>query len=354
MAVTIASSGTGGTHTYRTPAAAVTTNGTIVIAYDARRHTAADLPNLIDIVTRRSTDNGQTFTPETIAVRHAEGDTPTTAYGVGDPSLTNDTTTGKLWLHYLAAPPGRSIHNSTTATHIDDRTTVHTLARYSTDHGATWSAPLDLTPSVKAGGLIGGIFATAGHGTQLANGTLTQPYAYYRGAAALSAANAYSTDHGTTWHLGPEIGAGLEEHRLAQLANGTLLDSARSATQPYRALTRAATITAPWATPEHATALPDPRCNGDLLRVDLDPTSPRAGWLLHSNPDSQTTRLNGAIRLSTDNGHTWPHAWNAQPGPFGYSVLIQLADGSFGLVYEHRMPASLVFQRFDLTVFTPQ
>ena len=41
------------------------------------------------------------------------------------------------------------------------------------------------------------------------------------------------------------------------------------------------------------------------------------------------------IRLSEDNGRTWPYAYLVYEGPSAYSDLVDLGNGSVGLLYEY-------------------
>lgn len=86
----------GGYPQYRIPALAVTTDGTLIAAYDARP-SMHDLPSHIAIAVRRSTDGGKTWGPQRI-IREA----PAPA-GFGDASLLVDQRTGRIFLFYAAA-----------------------------------------------------------------------------------------------------------------------------------------------------------------------------------------------------------------------------------------------------------
>jgi sialidase-1 len=334
---------------YRITSDALTNDGTLIACYDSRNLSSADLPNDIDVVCKRSTDQGATWSTRVAAVAHTGGNTQSTAYGVGDPSLLYDHNNGRLYLWYLAAPPGVGLSNSSTGTSATDLTTVHPRYTYSDNDGVTWATPIDETSALKTTAMTG-IFASSGNGTQLANGTLVQPFVFFVSGVS-TAALAYSTDHGATWHMGSTIGTNIGEHHVAQLDNGTLLDDARSANILYRVLSTALTVTGTWSTPTANHGMPDPQCNGDILAV------PGSTQLLASNADSQTARENGVVRLSTDNGATWRAGWSVTTAPywaFGYSSMVRFADGTYGIMYEHTVAdngGSLVFTHFDFTVF---
>lgn len=331
-----------GADVFRVPAMAVTGNGTIVITYDARRGSAADLPNDIDIVERRSTDGGATWSTQVVAVAHSGG-VGALANGVGDASLVYDRTTRRLYLFYDFSPARIGIFDSSTSVAASSLTTVHPMLRHSDDNGLTWSAPVDLINQLKLPGMTG-IFAGSGHGVQLADGTLVQPYSYFAHRVQ-RAALAYSTDHGRTWHLSQEIGTHLSENKVVQLDNGTLLDDARPTTPGYRMFSRARCVTCPWSPPAAQAALPDPMANGDLIRVPGHPS-----WLLESNLDNRHARIGLTIRLSRNDGASWPDAWTDIPGRSGYSVLAALPGGDVAISYETTI--GVVFQRFSLCQLT--
>ncbi|WP_104522463.1 sialidase family protein [Blastococcus atacamensis] len=337
---------------YRVPALAITARGVLVACYDARNVSVADLPNNIDIVCRRSFDGGETWAERQVVARHAESDVPELAFGVGDPNLTYDRDTGRLFLFHIGAPPGVGFAGALPSDRPDDRTTLHPWYRFSDDDGATWSDTVDLTAQLKEPGM-GGIIASAGKGTQLADGTLVVPYLYRRDGSNVGAF-AVSADHGRTWRMTePLPGTMVDEHKVEQLADGSLISNARPGVGagPYRRTATAPGIDGPWTVPVARLGLPDPGCNGDILRVDPDPDGPRADWLLASNPASQTDRTHLVVRLSKDGGASWPEEYAVETGPSGYSTMVALPDGSFAVLFEHTVPDSLKFVRFGLDRF---
>lgn len=336
---------------YRVPALAVDDDGALVACYDSRNASAADLPSNIDVVCRRSDDDGRTWDARAVAATHTESDDPARAYGVGDANLLHDEDTGRLFLSFAGAPPGVGYLNAAPSARLFDRSTLHPWVKVSDDGGRTWSKIIDLTEQLKSPDMAG-VFASSGKGLQLADGTLVVPYLYRKGGRDF-AAYGVSADHGATWRMtAPLPGNAVNEHKVEQLPDGSLVSYGRpNGGERYRMLATAPSIDGPWTVPAPHPGLPDPAVNGDILRVDPDPDSPRGNWLLSSNPDSQTTRSNLVVRLSKDGGRTWPWAFTVQTGPAGYSTMVRLADGSFAVLYEHRAPDSLVLTRFGLDQF---
>jgi sialidase-1 len=69
------------------------------------------------------------------------------------------------------------------------------------------------------------------------------------------------------------------------------------------------------------------------------------GVMLYSGPDA-AKRVNGTIRISNDDGKTWPIRRTLVPGSFSYSVLVKLADNSIGCLFESN--DDIRFARLDL------
>ena len=348
--VRLEQSGDAGVHTYRIPALAVATDGTLLAAFDARNDSPGDLPGNIDVMVRRSRDLGRSWSPARRVVDFDSG------RGGGDPSLLVDRATGRVFLFYEYAPPRTGIFRSDTGRDPASTGTVHPHVIWSDDHGATWQGPRDLIASLKPAGATG-MFATSGHGIQLsprspAPGRLLQPYAWLDTARRMHAANAYSDDHGATWTPGASIGVGLDENKAVELADGRVMQNIRayekSRTHRLVALSRDGGIT--FGAPVEDPQLPDPRNNADIIRVAPDaPAGSRdAQMLLFSNTADETRRVNLTVRLSCDSGRSWPVSRVVHAGPAMYSVMARLPDGTIGMLYENGAVRGLTFVRFNL------
>ena len=307
------------------------------------------------MICARSLDDGATWSTPAILARHGGGDTAATAWGCGDVCLVTDPTTGRVFAHYLYAPPGVGYANSDNSTSPTTTTAVRPCYRYSGDDGVTWSGQVELIEQLKTPQMFG-MFATSGHGWAGTDGTLYVPYSYQpaRGSTTSAAFVAYSSDHGATWQrsalLTDTTAGGPGENHLVQLADGTFVVSARPGTPGSRLLYTAPSMAGPWAgglCPE----LPDPSCNGDLIRVDPDDTSPRRDWLLASGCASGSARANLTVWLSTDGGRTWPVAWRVGDDGAAYSTMVRLGDRSFGVFWEDTTARSMLFTGFDLSMF---
>jgi sialidase-1 len=298
----------------------------------------------------RSTDGGLTWsTPATLAA-HTGGSTSTTAAGRGDVCLTTNTSTGRVFAHYIFAPPTIGIGNSDNTTTTASTTTIHSVYRYSDDQGVTWSAEVDYTPTVKTSAMFG-CSASSGHGYCDSAGTVYVPYCYTDSGGARHDFVMSTPDNGVTWSRSSIINSGVDEHHVVQRSDGTFLSNGRPVAQAARQFYSASTVGGTWSGPLSVVGVPDPKCNGDLLRVTDDPKSPRAGWLLSSACASTASRLNLTVWLSKDNGATWTCAWCVYPGGAAYSSMTRLPDGSFLIVWEDTDSGSLLATKFTMSVF---
>ncbi|MFG2893458.1 exo-alpha-sialidase [Streptomyces sp. NPDC048248] len=330
-----------GAHTYRIPALTTLPDGTLVAAYDRRNDSAADLPGDIDVMVRRSTDQGRTWSaPE--AVADFDG-----GAGAGDPSLLTDRETGRVFLFHASAPRGVGFRSPGAGNSHDSTTVLHTDYRYSDDGGRTWRARR-LTRDLKDPSWLG-MFASSGTGIQLSTGRLLQQYALRKADGSMWAASAYSDDHGRSWRLGTPVGPLMDENKTVELADGRIMLNSRTSSTRRRLVAFSHDGGLTYSAPAADDALIDPVNNAALLRYapDAPPGRARSHWLLFSNTASTTARENLTVRVSCDDGRTWPVARVVSPGPAAYSTLTRLRDGTFGLLYESGPYRKITFARFD-------
>lgn len=330
----------------RTPAMAVTDRGTVIAAYDPRP-SGADLPSHMPLVIRRSTDNGRTWGPAQ-TVRSA----PAPA-GFSDPSLLVDHKTGRIFLFY-AASVNEGYFGSHTGNSDTDPNILQADVSYSDDDGATWTNET-ITSQIKNPSW-NGLFAASGEGIQLTTGAhagrLVQQYVVGIGSRSY-AASAYSDDDGATWKMGALVGPGMNENKTVQLANGDVLLDVRAA--PYRLLATSTDGGVTYSQPIANTQLPDPSDNGSIIRYapQARPGSAEADWLLESNTADTSSRRNLVVKLSCDNGQTWPVTKVIDPGSAGYSTLTNLRNGQFGLLYERDDYTKMTYASFGRDFIRP-
>ena len=346
-----------GYNSFRIPALVRLADGDLLAFCEARRDSVND-NGKIDLVLRRSTDNGQTWSGLTII----HGEEGHITIGNPVPIVARDGT-----VHMLFCRNNR----------------LGLLHTFSTDRGQTWSKPREIFDAKGNPGLPDTVkvpmyavltkfvgndvqtFATGpGHGLQLKSGRLIVPMWYggmikvpFTGprlpAEALAAAEMqevhstrpelryngviYSDDNGKTWRVGAPGPMGTNETAIAELADGTLLLNARFITGTQRVISESKDGGETLREHRIDMTLIDVACQGSMLTATLPNNAGEA--LLFCNPAvkgigfNRRTKL--TLRLSRDGGRTWPHAVEIDSGPSAYSDIALLQDGkSVGVLYE--------------------
>ncbi len=220
---------------------------------------------------------------------------------------------------------------------------AHIWLLKSADEGATWSAPADITSGTGLHELGPGI------GIQLKSGRLVVP---------VYDAVIYSDDHGATWKAGGTMAGAPSETQVVELVDGSLMMNRRG--PPHRTVAISHDGGQSWGTPSRDPALTDPRqydgCQASLIRYTRLDEGSSKNRTLFANPTDLSRRFNLAVRLSYDEGKTWPVSRVIRNGTGGYSSMTVLPDGSIGIVYETgnvhdgvvEFLARIAFARFNL------
>jgi sialidase-1 len=337
--------GDGGYHTFRIPSVIAARNGTLLAFAEARREGAADAGD-IDLVVRRSRDGGASWS--TLQVIGDDG--PNT---VGNPCPVLDRTTGTLWL--------LSTHNRGTDREKDiiagtSEGTRTAWAMKSTNDGDTWSAPVEITATVKQPDWTW--YATGpGVGIQTRKGRLVIPANHAERETGVHRSHVvYSDDGGRHWRLGASADPGTNESQIAELSDGRLMVNMRNhppKPENFRmvAISGDGGRSLSQATPDPA--LVEPPAQASLIGL---PGARRGdhGRLVFANPAS-AKRERLTVRVSEDDGATWPIARVVHEGPAAYSSLVALPDGAIGLLFERgdRSPYErITFARLTLAWLT--
>ena len=360
--VRIFQEGVDGYHSYRIPCLARAANGDLIAFAEGRKHTSLDYGD-IDLVYKRSVDNGATWSDLHILVDEGEGTW-------GNPTAVTDDETGRIWL-FLSwnddshAQVGGAFDGKT-YDRVDTWGQRRVFTTVSDDHGETWSTPVDMTetllPADFTWDAMGpGIGIQVEHGP--ASGRLIIP---------AQERNIYSDDHGETWQY-QRVPANTGETAIVELRNGLLMRNDRGVTSEWEnnrfRFVATGSIESGFSSFRADRGLPDSRCQASMLRYSWAPSR-----ILFLNPannegSGMPYRCQMTVRVSTDEGATWTASRRLYPeltageaceqGYGGYSSMMTTADHQIGALVEHNSDPlagaamdrrhSIDFHRFNLS-----
>ena len=323
-------------HSYRIPGLATTTQGTLIAVYDNRYRSTGDLPGDVDVGMSRSSDGGQTW--ETMRVIMDMGDDPAWSYdGVGDPAILVDDVTGAIWVAATWSHGQRSWHGSGPGLLPED--TGQLMLTRSDDDGLTWSKPINITEQVKDPAWRF-VLQGPGNGISLKDGTLVFPAQYRSADGEPDHGKPFSTiihslDRGETWKIGSGVKIDTTEAQVVQLGDSSIMINCRDNRGGSRSVYTTRDLGRSWQIhPSDRRALPDPTCNADLLRLTHAKHGP---LLIFSNPNTTRGRTHLTLKVSKDEGLSWPERfhtlYDARTGG-GYSSLTQIDAEHIGVLYE--------------------
>ncbi|SEG99973.1 BNR repeat-like domain-containing protein [Nonomuraea solani] len=302
-----------------------------ILACTEGRHEVCDAgPH--DLLLRRSTDKGQTWSPSQAVVPSVNGQS------YANPTFVVDRTTGEVFLFF-----GLCVRLPENTSCSSDSSTMYVIS--SKDGGLTWGARRELT----------GLFAHfpynwamhgpgPGHGIQLDSGRLLLSVAHRTIITGVPAAErhygastVYSDDHGATWKSGGEVpmGAGLPvvgEARLVQRADGRVVMNSRpgSGGDWPRDVAVSQDGGLSWSLPtmEFSAGLFNGVDTGFLRYTGGQDVN----RVLFSRPDAPM-RWNMTVSVSYDEGESLRYSRTVHPGRSYYSDLARLSDGTIILLY---------------------
>jgi sialidase-1 len=168
-------------------------------------------------------------------------------------------------------------------------------------------------------------------------------------------ATIFSDDGGTTWQAS-EIAipctdkfVNPNETVAVELADGRVMLNARNESKARRRIV----VTSPdgataWSQPRFQDDLVDPVCMGGFTRYDRNGKR----LLLFSNPNTLKGRRNVTVRVSEDEGKTWPIYRSVEPGYSCYSDINVTPQGTILCFYGRGEKPSFAGDRLTVARFT--
>jgi len=353
-------SGQDGYQSYRIPATIKAANGDILAFCEGRVAHAGDFGN-IDIVMKRSEDNGKTWSALQKVVDYGslQAGNPAPVVDLTDPAYPK----GRIFLFYNTG----NNHEGEIRKGKGIREVWYST---STDQGQTWSEPTNITQQVHRPNqpVLNPTYNfkedwrsyanTPGHAMQFdsgvfkgrifvaANHSAGEPQADFKDYRAHGY---YTDDHGKTFKLSENSPfEGSNESMAAQITEDRLLMNSRN--QQGQVRSRIVSISgdggASWDTTYFDSNLPDPINQGSILSF----TNKGKRLLTFCNAASIVGRDSLTLRISKDNGKSWFYNKKIALGPIGYkgdysaySDLVQIDQKTIGVLYEKDNYKTIVF-----------
>ena len=357
--VRVFTGGVDGYTCFRIPAIVTTMNGTVIAMSDGRIGSCGDIPTPLDLVIKRSFDNGLTWGPLQVVTDYGTvaGDVDTYPfYGLtnisrvsaGDAALLVDRTNGRIWTLYDNGG-------------ISGSRKIKLEMKYSDDDGATWSPRIDVeaqNPGIRPG--YGEFLTGPGNGIQLTEGPnagrlIFPVYTYGSPSASMVI---YSDNHGVTWQRSTNSITNGGEIQVAELPGGELIASMRDngfSWSGVRTFSRSSDGGQTWSAAYTDTisppTIPDPQCQGNIFRLTTTNDS-NASRLIHANAAHASSRVNMTLRISYDEGATWAVSNQVYAGGSAYSSVTRLATGEIGLLFEKDPYGNLDYARRSISQIT--
>jgi sialidase-1 len=332
-------SGQDGYAMYRIPAIETAPDGSLLAFAEARKYNGGDPGmdnNEIDLVLKRSTDGGRTWSAMRV-IEHA-GE----RWSAANPATAVDRRARRVWVLYLRCKPGRDTDTSRPGT--DD---TLTLARHSEDNGVTWSEPMDISTVARdmndpkwTCSVIG-----PGGGIQTRKGRLlfaswkAKPYVPFC---------VYSDDRGRTWRRGepvPGAGGG-NECQVVELADGSILMDIRQNGGSHRWLATSTDGGQTWSAPRPGEVVTPVACAIERFTRNRN----RIVWTGPKGPDRKTL----VARVSYDEGLTFTNERLISDELAAYSDLALLKDKSIGVLWERSNYRFITFTRLTREFLEPR
>jgi len=308
-----------GNEVFRIPSIVTASDGSVIIFAEHRHNSWYD-KSFTDVVCKRSTDGGKTWSVATsITGLINDG-----GYAFMDPTPVLDRKTGKIFLFCTRWIKGSG--NDGAGNNL-------AFMSVSSDNGATWSKPEDVSSRILAPGMTSSGFGP-GHGIMIEEGKyagrLVVITRQYNGKSNVGYA-IYSDDNGNTWQCGNETTGG--EAQIAEAGENRLYMNIRKGASRYTATSLDGGKS--WSTAMADGALPvvDGGCEASILGVGDNIVfycGPASG------PASSGHDNRYALKLfrSAVGGSAWSRSQVVYDMASCYSDMTVLEDGRLAIVFE--------------------
>ena len=312
---------------YRIPSIITATNGDLIAAIDERVPSCGDLKlsRDINIVIRRSFDDGKTWSPIQRVIDYPLGES------ASDASMILDKTTDKIFLFFNYM-------------NLDNEKDIYYLKYISSiDNGVSWSDPIDITDQIsKAGWEKDFKFITSGRGIQTKKGDLLHCLVNLQKGTYVFG----SKDHGKTWFITKSPVSPGDESKIVELNDGTWMVNSRVNNKGIRYSHTSINGGRDWITKKENNLI-DPGCNASFIKYDYGEYKKKNLFIL-SNINNLKERKEIVVRYSLDEGKNWSYPKKVYNGEAAYSSMTILKNGEIGLFFEKDNYTKNVFTSFSL------
>lgn len=336
---------------YRIPSLVTTQKGTLLAIAERRLGLHDHAQN--DIVVRRSDDQGISW--DEIQVIYEDGKN-----SLNDPCAIV-LNSGRILLMFQMYP--YLVHSRSEGkiqiadTGYDGPRNTKSYITYSDDEGKSWSTPKEITKQVRPSERIS--IGSPGTGIQMQKGKHADRIIFPIYETKKISENervwgnsvVFSDDDGETWNISNEIphydhtGFG-NEAQVVEQSDGGILMIVRNQGGFFRKYAESKDGGQTWTNMRLNFELPGVACQGSVLRYQFG-EGPQ-NIIAHVNAADFRFRTNGVVRLSYDDGTTWPVAKKIPDGFYAYSCLTKMNNGNIGLLYETEHYREIAFTNFSL------
>ncbi len=356
---------------YHIPGIVVTAKGSVLAWCEARKK-GSDW-DAIDILLRRSTDDGKTWS-EPKRISEVPGPITKNPFALAVKGVNAEDVTYNNPV--LIADRDGPVHCLFCVEYM------RTFYMRSDDDGQSWSKPVEITSVFEnfRSAYDWKVLATGpDHSIQLRTGRLIVPVWLSTGTGGNAhrpsvTATIYSDDRGRTWHAGDiavpctDEWTNPNETVAIELADGRVMLNVRSESKAHRRIVTISPDGATgWSTPKFDDTLVEPICMAGIVRYSTTESGGR-NRILFCNPDNLERpgsempgkfrdRKNMTVRISYDEGQTWPVKKSVEPSWSAYSDIAVTKSGTI-LCFYGRGPKSgfagdrLTVARFNLEWLT--